>query len=122
MKQSAEIGFRRHYGATSFPIKSAVTITPAGRTKALDLPKTKYFQMEERQDLGRVKMATGPRPPYPVETLTIKLARSSSKPGNVRHSQDLHIMRENTDVYVSIASQHPLGYKAANKEATATSI
>lgn len=102
---------------------------PAGTYSLFTLPSPDGWQLivskqaaqwgsdyDERQDLGRVKMATGPRPPYPVETLTIKL---EDKAGHSHHARNLHIIWENTDVYVSIAPQHPLGSKTANQEATA---
>jgi hypothetical protein len=65
-------------------------------------------EYDERHDLGRVNMATAPVPPDPVETFTIRLEQHVHGPVRADDSYllrtfDLHLIWENTDVYVSIA-------------------
>ena len=51
------------------------------------------------QDLGRVNMEQGPKPSSPVETFVIRFEKTSGK------MTQLHLIWENTDVYVPVTAQ-----------------
>lgn len=78
-------------------------------------------EYDARQDLGRVDMATAPPPPDPVETFNIVLKQHFRGPVRAEDASlsriwDLHLIWEDTDVYVSIAPLESVDVGAASPQ------
>ena len=109
--------------STTDELSKALTEASQGGWKLIVNKQTCQWgsEYDARQDLGRVDMATAPPPPDPVETFNIVLKQHFRGPVRAEDASlsriwDLHLIWEDTDVYVSIAPLESVDVGAASPQ------
>lgn len=97
---------------TAVDLKIGDLTVPAGTYTVYSLPSETTWKLiinkqtgqwgteyHQEQDLGRTDMVKGPAPSAPVEHFAIKFEKTAGK------TTQLHLIWENTDVYVPVTAQ-----------------